>query len=131
MAGFPRRSRSLRRAAPRATTVALAIVTALAVACEGAPAVLPSGAGGTGGVPAAGWLADADIRYGCGEFGFDPSILGEPGNAEQGDDPIAVALRAPSRCLGWTSRSCPTRAGCSWETTIDGRSSSHGTTEEP
>ena len=64
------------------------IVVALigvAMGCEG-PASSPSGSGTAS--------PELQLRYACGTFAFDPAFLNRGGNAEQGADPIAVALRA-------------------------------------
>lgn len=39
-------------------------------------------------------MSGRELRYTCGTFGFDPAFLNRAGNAEQGADPIAAALRA-------------------------------------
>lgn len=53
---------------------------------DGSVASSPVGSGAISG--------ELELRYTCGTFGFDPALLAEAGNAEQGADPIAAALRA-------------------------------------
>jgi hypothetical protein len=68
----------------------LLVGVALIVVTAGCGSPTPSGNGSSGRPPEL--VADA-LRYSCGSFPFDPSLLQHAGNAEQGPDPIATALR--------------------------------------
>lgn len=74
----------------RLRPLAVAIVIAVASGCEAAAS--PSAS--VPDVPAGVQLFNPqDLRYTCGEFGFKPEILDQPGSDEQADNPMAAALR--------------------------------------
>ncbi len=52
---------------------------------DGSPTSSPAGSAAV--------VGELELRYTCGTFGFDPAFLNQEGNAEQGADPIAEALR--------------------------------------
>ena len=83
-AGGSRRFARLARTASARSLIVVALI-GVAMGCEG-PASSPSGSGTAS--------PELQLRYACGTFAFDPAFLNRGGNAEQGADPIAVALRA-------------------------------------
>jgi hypothetical protein len=67
--------------------------TAVPTAADPSSAVVPAGPRATWPTGVTELSFDDDLRYTCGTFTFEPAFLTEIGNAEAGDDPMAVALR--------------------------------------